>query len=46
MDGKRKDKESGSGAKAINSHVVETTASIQEVNDIGVSLYKVVMVNG
>ena len=38
MDIKKKDKESGSSAKAINSHVVETTASIQEVNDIGVSL--------
>ena len=37
-DGKKKDKESGSGAKAINSHVVKTTASIKEVNDIGVSL--------
>ena len=37
-DGKKKDKESGSGTKAINSHVVETTFSIQEVNDIGVSL--------
>ena len=38
MDGKKKDKESGRGAKAVNSHVVETTASIQEVNDISVSL--------
>ena len=37
-DGKKKDKESRSSAKAINSHVVETTASIQEVNDISVSL--------
>ena len=37
-DRKKKDKESRSSAKAINSHVVETTASIQEVNDIGVSL--------
>ena len=34
----RKEKESGSGTKAVNSHVVETTASIQEVNDISVSL--------
>ena len=38
VDGKKKDKESGSDAKAINNHVVETTASIQEVNDISVSL--------
>ena len=37
-DGKKKEKESGSCTKAVNSHVVETTASIQEVNDIGVSL--------
>ena len=29
-DGKKKDKESGSSAKAVNSHIVETTASIQE----------------
>ena len=27
-DGKKKDKESGSSTKAINSHIVETTASI------------------
>ena len=37
-DRKKKDKERGSSTKAINSHVVETTASIQEVNDIGVSM--------
>ena len=38
VDGKKKDKESRSSAKAVNSHVVETTAFIQEVNDISVFL--------
>src|SRR6266404_979810 len=41
---RKKDKgsASGSGTKAVNSHVVETTASIQEVNDdMSVALYAV-----
>ncbi len=41
-DKEKKDKgsASGSGTKAVNSHVVETTASIQEVNDdMSVALY-------
>ena len=37
-DRKKMDKKSGYGIKAVNSYVVETTASIQEVNDISVSL--------
>jgi hypothetical protein len=41
----KKEKESGSGTKAANSHVLVATpstewgASIEEVNDIGVALY-------
>jgi hypothetical protein len=37
VDNKKKEG-SNSSAKAVNSHVIETTTSIQEVNDIGVSL--------